>query len=71
MQTRKPLGLVTKKKADNTDIKQYNFIVSTGNNNPQKKKQTEEHIKHTDKLPLTNLTQKKKTLELQGRQCFS
>ena len=26
MQTRKPLSLVTKKKADNTDIKQYNFI---------------------------------------------
>ena len=27
MQTRKPPSLVTKKKADNTDIKQYNFIV--------------------------------------------
>ena len=31
MQTRKPLSLVTKKKADNTDKKHYNFIVYTGN----------------------------------------
>ena len=27
VQTRKPLSLLTKKKADNTDIKRYNFIV--------------------------------------------
>ena len=38
MQTRKTLSLVDKKKADNTNTKQCNFIVETANRQHKKQK---------------------------------
>ena len=58
------LVLLHKKKADNTDIKQYNFIVQTGNKKHKKNKN--KNIKHKHKP-----TWLKKTLEMQGITMFS
>ena len=56
MQTRNPLSLGTEKKADNTDISQYNFIVLDWKQTTQEQTITKTQSKN--QLLVTNMTQK-------------
>ena len=58
------------KKADNTDIKQCNFVVQTANKQHKRnKKSKNKSRKHQNKQPFNQ--HNSKSPELQGRQCFS